>query len=96
MHDVNVRLQLFEKVWEEYNAVQDQLKYNDDDETQQHDLDRKAVTKTYCEMRARIDRIISKDRRARDVGSAESQKPRATYKNGNSLAPKIKMSTIEI
>jgi hypothetical protein len=25
MHDVNVRLQLLEKVWEEYNAVQDQL-----------------------------------------------------------------------
>jgi hypothetical protein len=25
MHDVNGRLQLLEKVWEEYNAVQDQL-----------------------------------------------------------------------
>jgi len=25
MYDVNVRLQLLEKVWEEYNAVQDQL-----------------------------------------------------------------------
>jgi len=25
MHDVNVRPQLLEKVWEEYNAVQDQL-----------------------------------------------------------------------
>jgi len=33
MHDVNVRLQLLEKVWEEYNAVQDQLEYNDDYET---------------------------------------------------------------
>jgi hypothetical protein len=60
MHDVNVRLQLLEKVCEEYNAVQDQLE--DDDETQQHELDREAVTETYCELRARIDRIISEDR----------------------------------
>ena len=43
MHDVNVRLQLLERVWEEYNAVQDQLEYNDDDEMQQHKLDREAV-----------------------------------------------------
>jgi DNA repair ATPase RecN len=43
MHDVNVRLQLLEKVWKEYNTVQDQLEYNDDDETQQHELDRKVV-----------------------------------------------------
>ena len=28
MHEVNVRLQLLEKVWEECNAVQDQLEYN--------------------------------------------------------------------
>jgi hypothetical protein len=61
IYDVNVRLQLFENVWEEYNAVQDQLGYNDDDddETQQHELDRGAFTETYCELRARIDRIIS-------------------------------------
>jgi hypothetical protein len=62
MHDANVRLQLLEKAWEEYNAVQDQLEYNDDDETQQHELDREVVTETYCELRARIDRMISEDR----------------------------------
>jgi len=62
MHDVNVRLHLLEKVWEEYNAVQDQLEYIDDDETQQHELDREAFTETYCELRARVDRIISEDR----------------------------------
>jgi hypothetical protein len=63
MHDINVRLQLLEKAWEEYNAVQDQLEYNDDDddEMQQHELDREAVTETCCELRARIDRIISED-----------------------------------
>jgi hypothetical protein len=71
MRDVNVRLQLLEKVWEEYNAVQDRLEDNDDDEMQQHELDREAVTETYCELRARIDRIISEDRRARDVTLAE-------------------------
>ena len=95
MHDVNVRLQL-EKVWEEYNTVQDQLEYNDDDETQEHELDREAVTETYCELRAKIDRIISEERQARDVSSAESQTPRATHESGNSLAPKIKLPTIEI
>jgi len=47
VHDVNVRLQLLERVWEEFNAVQDQLEYNDDDETQQHELDWEAVTETY-------------------------------------------------
>jgi hypothetical protein len=47
-------------------------------------------------LRARIDRIISEDRQARDVSSAELQTPRATNENGNSLAPKIKMPTIEI
>ena len=47
MHDVNVRLQLLEKVWEEYSAVQDQLEDDDDYETQQHELDREAVTVTY-------------------------------------------------
>ena len=96
MHDVNVRLQLLEKVWEEYNAVQDPLEYNDDDETQQHELDREAVTETYCELRARIDRIILEDRQARDVSLAESQTPRATHESGNSLALKIKLPTIEI
>jgi len=60
-HDVNVRLQLLEKAWEEYNAVKDQLEYNDD-ETQQHELEREAFTETYCELKARIDRIISEDR----------------------------------
>ena len=60
--DVNVRLQLFDKVWEEYNAVQDQLEYNDDDETQQHELEREAFTDTYCVLRDRIDTIISEDR----------------------------------
>jgi hypothetical protein len=62
MHDVNVRLQLLEKVREEYNAVQDQLEYTDDDETQQHELERETFTETYCELKARIDRMISKDR----------------------------------
>jgi hypothetical protein len=95
MHDVNVRIQLLEKVWEEYNAVQDQLEY-DDDETQQHELDREAFTETYCELRPRIDRIISEDRRARDISSAELQKLRGTHEKGNCLAPKIKLPTIEI
>ena len=95
VHDVNVRLQLLEKVWEEYNAVQDQLEYNDD-EAQQHEPDREAVTETYCELRARIDRIILEDRRAGDVSSAESQTPRRTHENGNCLAPKSKLPTIEI
>jgi hypothetical protein len=68
MRDVNVRLQLLEKVWEEYNDVQDQLEYNDgDDETKQHELDREESTETYCYLRARIDKIISEDRRARHV-----------------------------
>jgi len=75
--------------------VQDRLEY-DDGETQQHELDREAVTEKYCELRARIDRIISEDRRARDVSSAELQKPRATHENGNCLAPKVKLPTIEI
>jgi len=96
MHDVNVRLQLLEKVWEEYNAVQDRLEYNNDDETQQHELDREAVTETYCELRARIDSIISEDIRATDVSSSESQTSRATHENGNSLKPKIKLLTTEI
>jgi len=54
MHDVNVRLQLLGKLLEEYNTVQDQLEYNDD-EMQQHELDREAFTEVYCELRARID-----------------------------------------
>ena len=97
MHDVSVRLQLLEKLWEEYNAVQDRLEYDGgDDETQQHELAREAITETYCELRARIDRIILEDRRARDVSSAESQKLRGTHENGSCLAPKIKLLTIEI
>jgi hypothetical protein len=71
MQDVNVRLQLLEKAWEEYSDIQDQLECNDDDETQQHELDREAVTETYCELRARIARMISEDKEARDVSSAE-------------------------
>jgi hypothetical protein len=31
-------------VREEYNVEQDQLEYDDDDETQQHELDREAFT----------------------------------------------------
>jgi hypothetical protein len=95
-HDVNVRLQLLEKVWEEYNAVQGQLEYNDDDETQHNEVDREAVTETYCELRARIDRIILEDRPARDASSAELQKPRAKHENGKGLASKIKLPTTEI
>jgi hypothetical protein len=87
---------LLEKAWEEYNAVQNQLEYNNNDETQQHELDREAVTETYCELRARIDRITLEDRQARDVSLAESQKPRATHENGKSLTPKIKLHTIQI
>ena len=67
-----------------------------DDEMQQHELDREAFAETYCELKARIDRMISEDRRARDVSSAESQKPRATHDYGNCLAPKVKLPTIEI
>jgi len=97
MHEVKVRLQLLEKVWEEYNTVQDQLEYDDDDdEMQQHELDREAFTETYCVLKARINRMISEDRRARDFSSAESQKFRATHDYGNCLAPKIKLSTTEI
>ena len=91
MHDVNVRLQLLGKVWEEYSAVQDQLEYNDC-ETQQHELDREAFTETYCELKATIDRMIPEDRRTRGVSLAESQKRRATHDYGNCLAPKIKFA----
>jgi len=87
---------MLEKAWEEYNAVQDQLEYNDDDETQQRELEMEAATETYCELRARIDRMISEDRQARDVSLADSQKPRAMHESGNCLAPKIKLPTIEI
>jgi hypothetical protein len=52
MHDLNIGLQLLERVWEEYNTVQDQLEFTDDDETQQHELDRETVTATYCELKA--------------------------------------------
>ena len=57
MHDVNVRVQLLEKTREEYNAVQEQLE-NNYNEKQQHELEREAVTETYCELRVRIDRMI--------------------------------------
>ena len=87
--------QLLEKVWEEYNAVQDQLEYNDG-ETQRHELDREAFTETNCEWRATIAGKISDDRRARDVSSTESQTPRAPHEKSNFLAPKIKLPTIEI
>jgi hypothetical protein len=78
MHDITVRLQLLERVWEEYNATQDQLEYQDD-ETQQHELDRETFTETYCELKARIERLISEDRQAKDVKLAESQKCNACY-----------------
>ena len=99
VHDVNVRLQLLENVWGEYNAVQDQLEYDDDDdddETQQDELDWEAFTETYCELRARTDKIISDDRRARKVSSAEPRTLTAPHKNSNSSAPKIKLTTTEI
>ena len=73
MHVLNVRLQLSEKVWEEYSTVQDQLEYNDDDEIHQHELDRETVTETQCELRAKIDRTILEDRQARDVSLRELQ-----------------------
>jgi hypothetical protein len=94
VHDVYFRLHLLEKVWEECNAAKDQLEYNDDDddETQQHEPDREAFTEIYCELRARIHRVISEDRRAKE--SAESQTPTAPHENGNFLAPKIKLPTI--
>jgi hypothetical protein len=62
MHDITVRLQLLERVWEEYNATQDQLEYQDDGEMQQHELGRETFTETYCELKARIERMISEDR----------------------------------
>jgi len=74
MHDIPVRLQLLEMVWEEYNATQDQLEYQDDNETQQHELDRETFTEADCELKARIERLISEDRQAKDVKLAESQK----------------------
>ena len=96
VHYVNVRLQLLEKVWEENNIVEYQLEYNDDDdELQQHELDREAFTETYCELRVRTDRIISDDTQARLLSSAESQMPRALHENCNFLAPKIKLPTTE-
>jgi hypothetical protein len=49
VHNVNVRLHLLEKAWEEYSAIQDQLEYEDDDETQEHVLDREVFTETYCD-----------------------------------------------
>jgi diphosphomevalonate decarboxylase len=47
-------------------------------------------------LRARIDRIITRNRRPGEVGSADSQTPRALHDTNNSLAPKIKLPTIEI
>jgi polyribonucleotide nucleotidyltransferase len=96
VHTVNFWLQLLEKVWEVYNAVQDQVEYEDDDETQQHVLDREVFTETYCELRARIDRIIADDRRAGEVSSTDSQTPRTLHGTKNSTAPTIKLPTIEI
>jgi cupin superfamily acireductone dioxygenase involved in methionine salvage len=67
-------------LWEEYSAVQDQLEFSDAGEMQQHELDRKAFKETCCKLRASIERLISEDRRARDVISVESQTPRAPHK----------------
>ena len=91
MHDITVRLQLLERVWEEYSATQDQLEYQDDDETQHHELDREIFTETYCELKARFERLISEDRQAKDIKLAESQKHRATHDYGNCSVPKIKL-----
>jgi len=91
MHDIAVRLQLLERVWEEYNATQDQLEYQDDNKTQQHELDRETFTETYCELKARIERMISEDRQTKDVKLAQSQKHRATHDLGNRSEPKIKL-----
>ena len=95
MHDLNVRLQLLETVWEEYNTVQDQLEY-DDDETHQHELDRETVTETYCELRTKIELIILEDRQARDVSLRELQTSGQMNENANCSAVKIKLPTIEI
>ena len=67
LHDITHRLQLLERVWEEYSATQDQLEYQDDNKIQQHELDRETFTETYCELKARIERMISEDRQAKDV-----------------------------
>ena len=40
--------------------------------------------------------MVSEDRQAKDVSSAESQKRRATHDYGNCLAPMIKLPAIEI
>jgi hypothetical protein len=95
VHNVNVRLQLVQKVWEEKNAVQNQLQYNDGDETQQYGLHRKVFTEIYCDLTARIARLIEDDRRAGEVSSEESQTPRLLHENSN-FPPKIKLLTIEI
>jgi len=73
-HDITVRLEFLERVWQEHNVTQDQLEYQDDDETEQHELDRETFTETYCELKARIERFISQDREAKDVKLTESQK----------------------
>ena len=86
LHRVNVRLNVLEKVWEEYNDAQDQLEYNDDDdddETQQYEFDRDAFRETYYELSARIDRIISDDRRARSVSSADSRASGAPHETNS-------------
>lgn len=94
MHNVNVRLHL-EKVWEEYSAIQDQLEY-EDDETQQHVLDREVFTETYCDLRASIDRIIADHRRAGEVSAADSQTTRVLRDINHSTASKIKLPTIQL
>jgi hypothetical protein len=104
VHNVNVRLKLLGKVWKEYNAVQDQLEYDDDDdddddETQQHELDRVAFTETYCELRARIYRIIADDRKAGEV--RQNQMPRTLHENVirqrlRSNCPLLKFQNLEV
>jgi hypothetical protein len=73
MHDLNVRLHLLENVLEEYNTLQYQLEFNDDNERQKYALDRKTVTETYCELTKKIDTMILEDRHARIVSLRESQ-----------------------
>ena len=63
---------------------------------QQHEPDRETFTKTYCELKARIERMISEDRQAKDIKLAELQKHRATRDHGSCSVPKIKLLTIQI
>jgi len=58
-------------------------------EMQKHDLNIKAFTEIYSELRARISRIIADDRLAGEVSSAKSQMPRSLQENCNASAPRL-------